>query len=277
MRDTPSCLPASATASTTQRPIQPRYMQFLFMSYYSAHGFIYTSSSEGPNQTQDQNQNQNQSTPDQSQPPNQDQNQNQDQMIMTTTPHQSYTTLFHHFIYACQPFWCHRHTVTVPSGLVYDVGDFRVRIGDVRQTQPAARVRGTVVVVEWRGPSVISTVSTSNSMHRDGKQGPGEGDGDVDSGIDMDVDMGVGMASSDISESDIDSEYVTTAALIRDFWARLGVDGAREAILVPGLGKEVKERLRRWKLGNDRGDDAEVEVGGVDEARQFMEIFRFNR
>lgn len=119
-------------------------------------------------------------------------------------------------------------------------------------------------------------------MQRDGKQGPGEGDGDgdrdVDSGIDMDVDMGVGMASSDISESDIDSEYVTTAALIRDFWARLGVDGAREAILVPGLGKEVKERLRRWKLGDDRGGaDAEVEVGGVDEARQFMEIFRFNR
>jgi len=198
---------------------------------------------------------------------------------MTTIPLPSSATLFQHFVYACQPFWAHRHTHAVPGGMVYDIGDFRVRIGDVRQTQPVARVRGTVVEVEWRGPSLLDSLVLNHSVA--GTQG-GDGEDD-DSGID------VGLGS--IEEADVDAEFTATAGLIREFWRRLGVEGAREAILVPDVGKEVKERLRKWKgqlqegkkdIGGREGngqllDDDPDPQAGVDVARQFMEIFRFNR
>lgn len=203
-------------------------------------------------------------------------------MVMTTVPIPSYTTLFQHFVYACQPFWCHRHTHTIPGGVVYDIGDFRVRVGDVRQTQPNARVRGTVVEVEWRGPSLVSSILAQSTSRSTASANPGSEFNDDDSGIEM--------SASDISDADIDAEYKATASLIREFWGKLGVDGAREAILVPDLGKELKERLGKWKKQEEarRVDDERMELSGkqdadpdpqagVDEARQFMEIFRFNR
>lgn len=242
-------------------------MQFLSTSYYPSHGFIYTSEAAETPPNPELNPAAPVSGPGPDTSP----------MVMTTVPLQSYTTLFHHFVYACQPVWCHRHTVTVPSGAVYDVGDFRVRIGDVRQTHPTARVRGTVVKIEWRGPSLVSSVLARSSS------------GHLEPVSDDDADSGVEMAPSDIADSDIDADYAATAALIREFWARLGIEGAREATLVPGLGTEVKQRLRKWRRQEGKQDgrrsgglheqqeaDEDAEAG-VDEARQFMEIFRFNR
>jgi hypothetical protein len=75
----------------------------------------------------------------------------------------------------------------------------------------------------------------------------------------------------------------------------LGVE-AREAILIPNVGLEVKDRLRRWKKAGS-GVDARVDTSvdgagsmvserteedpdpwsGADVARQFMEVLRFNR
>jgi hypothetical protein len=171
-------------------------------------------------------------------------------MIMTTVPPAASATLFQHFTYACQPSWSHRLTVAV-NGVVYDVGDFRVRMGDVRQTFPTARVRGTVVEIEWRGPSVVDAV---------------------------------GLDGMGIREEDVDAEYVATAGLIREFWGRLGVVG-REAILIPGVGSEVKARLGKAKAKVDVGlgrEDVRVDENldasaGTDVARQFMEVLRFNR
>ncbi|KAF7590460.1 hypothetical protein BBP40_002864 [Aspergillus hancockii] len=298
MRDTPSCLPASAS----QRPAQPRYMQFLSLSHFPNHGFIYTSQppektphahlgagspgsaasgaaspvTQAPSPVQPQ---QAAVAP----PPA---NPDRSSMVMTTVPMQASSTLFQHFVYACQPFWCHRHTVTVPGGVVYDVGDFRVRIGDVRQTQPAARVRGTVVEIEWKGPSLVTSISSLYVQSKKASRGlGGEGlpDDDNDSGVDM-------AFPESIDEADIDAEYAATATLIREFWARLGIDGAREAILVPDVGKEAKDQLRKLKqqgnqkpqhLSNEGGgqqsDEDPDPDAGVDVARQFMEIFRFNR
>lgn len=195
-------------------------------------------------------------------------------MVMTTVPLPSCNALFQHFGYACQPFWCHRHTVTVPGGVVYDVGDFRVRVGDVRQTQPAARVRGTVVEIEWRGPCIVDAISAPRNSS--------------DGQIADDGDSGIDMAFPDaIEDADIDAEYAAIAALIREFWARLGIEGAREAILLPDVGKEAKDRLRRLKQKgrNTVSNEASLQQAeedpdpdaGVDVARQFMEIFRFNR
>lgn len=186
-------------------------------------------------------------------------------------------------------------TVAVPNGVVYDVGDFRVRMGDVRQTFPAGRVRGTVVEVEWRGPSVVDSV-TALSMSRGrglSDSGAGSAERDADSGVDV---------SFEIEAADVEAEFVATASLIRGLWDRFGVEGAREAILVPGVGKEVKERLARWRergvkeepemdfsslepteldVGYGGGSSGSVDpvdmLAGVDLARQYMEVLRFNR
>ncbi|EAW10456.1 uncharacterized protein ACLA_049280 [Aspergillus clavatus NRRL 1] len=286
MRDTPSCLPGS----TPQRSAQPRYMQFLSLSYYPNHGFIYTSPNpETPGLNGGNNSNAT-APPGATQPahpgtPNSAPAEGSG-LVMATVPLPSCGTLFKHFVYACQPFWCHRHTVAVPGGTVYDVGDFRVRIGDVRQTQPAVRPRGTVVEIEWRGPSLVTSISTQYSQSRRGSSlsQTDSSAGDHDSAIDL------AMFSS-IEDTDVDAEYVATAALIREFWSKLGIDGAREAILVPDVGKEVKKQLRKlkqqekggdWSPTNDNGDMVRTDEdpdpdAGTDLARQFMEIFRFNR
>lgn len=165
--------------------------------------------------------------------------------------------------------------------MVYDIGDFRVRIGDVRQTQPVARIRGTVVEVEWRGPSLLDSLVQSHPVTEMQDNGADDGDSGIDVGLEL------------IEEADVDAEFAATAKLIREFWEKLGVEGAREAILVPDVGKEVKEQLRRWKalqqegkkdvgrgVGEGNGqllDEDPDPQAGVDVARQFMEIFRFNR
>lgn len=187
--------------------------------------------------------------------------------------------------------------------MVYDIGDFRVRLGDVRQMQPVARVRGTVVEVEWRGPSVVGSLVASmarrrSARRRSASRGHGDGydDGGYGGGGEGDGDgSGIDITSTEIEETDIDAEYAATATLIREFWTKLGIEGAREAILVPDVGKEMKERLRRWRqqevkgqgqkqTRGGNGDEAAGQLdedpdpqAGVDVARQYMEILRFNR
>ncbi|CAI7619793.1 unnamed protein product [Penicillium glandicola] len=278
LRDTPGLLPASSNSN--KKPPNPRYMQFLSLTHYPTHGFIYTSEPEkqtpAPNQNQGAQGPINAIAPDHSPSP---------PMVMTTIPPSSYGTLFQHFTYACQPFWTHRLTLAVPNGIVYEVGDFRVRLGDVRQTFPTARVRGTVVEIEWRGPSVVEAIPMDRE---DGSFGVGDG-----SSVDAEA-AGIHLASSAIEESDIDAEYAATASLIREFWGRLGVE-AREAILIPNVGMEVKDRLRRWKKAGSGVDTVDTRVdnagsmigeradedpdpwSGADVARQFMEVLRFNR
>ncbi|KAL4919918.1 mediator complex, subunit Med20 [Aspergillus aurantiobrunneus] len=286
MRDTPSCLQQTGS----QRSTSPKYMQFLSLNYYPNHGFIYASqpsddagAGSGPATAT--------ATPTPSSSQSSHPAPATTPMVMTTVPLSSTGALYQHFAYACQPFWCHRHTVAVPNGVVYEIGDFRFRLGDVRQTQPAARVRGTVVEIEWRGPSLVTTLSAIYRARRQKKTKSSnpytwdEQDGeDDDSGIDMALPDGV-------EEADIDAEYVVTASLIREFWAKLEIEGAREAILVPDVGKEVKERLRELKqqgkqsvdrVGNEDGSRQQLDEdpdpdAGVDVARQFMEILRFSR
>jgi len=285
MRDTPSCIPPSGT----QRPTAPKYMQFLSLTHYPTHGFVYASQ---PPDGADHGSATVTATPTPSSSQSSQPAHVTTPMVMTTVPLPSTNALYQHFVHACQPFWCPRHTTAVPNGMVYEIGDFRVRVGDVRQTQPTARVRGTVVEIEWRGPSLVTTLSGLYQSRRQKRAkasnpyawGQGENDEDDDSGIDM--------AFPDaVEESDIDAEYAATASLIREFWAKLGVEGAREAILVPDVGKEVKEQLRKLKQENNQNanqkrsqdgngqqmDEDPDPNAGADVARQFMEILRFNR
>lgn len=135
-----------------------------------------------------------------------------------------------------------------------------MRVGDVRQTQPTGRVRGTVVEIEWKGPSLVRMIAaqmqsmrySSNSASRKAaRDGPRHDADDDDSAIGL-------VFAEGIEEADIDAEYAATTALIREFWAKLGIEGAREAMVLPDVGKEVKGMLRKLKQGRQGG----VESGG---------------
>jgi hypothetical protein len=46
------------------------------------------------------------------------------------------------------PLWSHRQTLLVGNGLAFEMDDFRVKVGEMRQGQTGL-VKGTVVEVEW--------------------------------------------------------------------------------------------------------------------------------
>ncbi|KAI9669569.1 MAG: hypothetical protein M1817_004612 [Caeruleum heppii] len=50
------------------------------------------------------------------------------------------------------PLWTFRQTITVNNGLTFDLEDFRIRLGEVKQGQ-AALTRGLVIEVEWLADS----------------------------------------------------------------------------------------------------------------------------
>ncbi|EEA23096.1 hypothetical protein TMatcc_001959 [Talaromyces marneffei ATCC 18224] len=300
MRDTPSCLPASAHAPNPAP--RARYVQFLSMTNHPKLGFVYASEDDD-NETQTNQ-------------PITGREKTESGMIMSTVPIASSSEIFRHFVRCCEPIWCHRHTVTV-TGTVYDVGDFRVRLGEVRQTQPQARPRGTIMEVEWRGPSMIADALSpvSSSLGLDKTQ---------DSGVlamDVDGDIDSAMKTPYIpTESEIQLEYEQISHLIREFWTKIYSSNdattnnkqlpttIREAILIPDVGRELKQRIaqrrqpgwqerenrrrrkRREAIALDRSwggvsekqqqqqDEEEDDMdAGVDLARQYMELFRFNR
>ncbi|CRG83130.1 hypothetical protein PISL3812_00478 [Talaromyces islandicus] len=281
MRDTPSCLPASAHAPN---PVpRARYMQFLSTNNYPKVGFIYASENTATTTTA--------TTTQQAA----GQQQRQSGMLMSTVPVASSLELFRHFVRACEPLWCHRHTVTA-TGNMYDVGDFRVRLGEVRQTQPQVRARGTIMEVEWKGVSLIAAATAPSTATANSEEEEGEK-------LDFDSIENVAYVPT---EEEVDTEYTQIAQVIREFWGRLDIADsktAREAILVPDVGKEVRQKLhqrrqpgwaerdalRRRKrleaIALDRswgGAVAPLEYednadAGVDLARQYMELFRFNR
>ena len=82
-----------------------------------------------------------------------------------------------------QPFWAHRQTVHVAQGAAYGVGDFEVRVGEVRAGQGGpAQARGVVVEIAWvragAGPAgaeeavaaMWDEIDTKDEMMRDAKK-----------------------------------------------------------------------------------------------------------
>jgi hypothetical protein len=47
------------------------------------------------------------------------------------------------------PMWAHRQTLQVYQGVAYEIDEFRVRVGDLRQLAPRQQVKGTVVEIQW--------------------------------------------------------------------------------------------------------------------------------
>ncbi|KAL1954948.1 hypothetical protein VTO42DRAFT_406 [Malbranchea cinnamomea] len=295
LRDTPSCLPPSAYAPLPQ--LQPRSMQFLSHSHYQSHGFIYISNRPDPDPwcppggtpgtstvpTPIQTNTSASGTPSsqssaQKQPASQQTQEKgrglppQADRTMITMDPQSFGSFFSMTLRACEPLWCLRHTVTVQSGVSFTVSDFHVRVGDVRQTHPVNRTRGTVVEIEYRGPVSLSTGAAG--------KGPDTPDGSDDVfGEDILVPPPPQTQSARKEPIPTQEDWEDGAALIREFWSTIAVPGAREAILVPGIGTESQEALTlgKTRLTAEGAGEANNGIAGVDLARQYMEVFRFNR
>lgn len=159
----------------------------------------------------------------------------------------------------CAPLWTHRHTVVVTSDEVYDVADFRIRIGDVRQVQPKSRLRGAIVEIEYRGPG--------KSLQSDMLQDPVDGEvGDT------------GPVRLPPNQLPCEEDWEVGEILIREFWSNISVPGAKEAIRVPGVGTESANATRAGGSGaeNIRGGGVD-RLAGTDLARQYMEVLKFYR
>lgn len=117
-----------------------------------------------------------------------------------------------------EPLWVFRQHVRVENGQVFETEDWRVRVGDVRQVNNQPRMKGCVVEVQMK-----------SGMNGDA------GDGELQN----------------------EEDSVAEELLLRRFWQKLGVDGAREFIRVPGVGT---------------GDGYEFDL-----AKQYMELLRLSR
>ncbi|KMU81116.1 hypothetical protein CISG_02494 [Coccidioides immitis RMSCC 3703] len=142
LRDTPSCLPPSAYAPLPQ--LQPRFMHFLSLSHFQSHGFVYISDRPSPDPWAPSQPHHSQAGihahPTQQQIPPQPSSSNRlvkeedapqvsrssssSSWTMMTLDPASFNSFLAITLRACKPLWCHRHTMLVTGGTIFEVGDF---------------------------------------------------------------------------------------------------------------------------------------------------------
>lgn len=106
------------------------------------------------------------------------------------------------------PLWQPRQVLHVSNGATFEVGDLKVRVGELKQgygggTQMA---RGAVCEVEWAAAEAVQDK---------------------------------GVASAEVED------WKSAESIIRTFWVALGVKAAREVFLVPGL-EHGHGSARQW-------------------------------
>ncbi|EFR03255.1 hypothetical protein MGYG_06257 [Nannizzia gypsea CBS 118893] len=273
LRDTASCLPA-ANFPHNKVPT-PRYMHFLSLSHYQNHGFIRISPRPEVDPldpaVMEKQMNSPPSLPisamgvsSQKSPADGKDSTSLTQAeahttaIKTLDP-QSYLSFFSMTTKFCQPLWNHRFTVVVTGGEVYEVGDFRVRIGEVRQTVPRPRLRGAIVEIEYNGPGLRQS---EPDLTREPEEDwdfvpllPHHPPREVILPTDEDWELGV--------------------MLIRELWENFSIPGATESIQVPGLGLERRDYL--GQSASAQSTRKKANLVGVDLARQYMDVFKFYR
>jgi len=118
--------------------------------------------------------------------------------------------------------WSPRPAASVSNGVAYNLGDFVVRLGELRQGTGQQPVKGVVVCIQATPQSAA--------------QVDGEHDAAAPNGEGAEV-------------KQEDDEIQTTQALIRDLWRGFGVEGAKEMMTASNSRSDVDrqfEEVRMW-------------------------------
>ena len=126
-----STVAPSSSSTSSSVPPAVRYLQLLTVSHLPGRSFVNVS-------------------PAQAQPTSQTGTVPAGNMV--AIPAGPQTDEFSHFLTAkLAPLWTSRQTLLVQNGFGFEMEDYRVRIGEVKQAQAAQAPRGVVVEVEWLG------------------------------------------------------------------------------------------------------------------------------
>lgn len=206
-RETPSSAQSSQSSPTLDGPVKSkptgqRLLQILSLSHHTPRAYVAITAINSPLQTKA-------NTPTSSQQ-NGEVAVTGDFATIISIPTGSATEEFTQLVATkFGPLWQPRQALHVMNGSAFEVGDFRVRIGELKQGYGAGgtlTARGAVCEIEWLGLESINPSSTVGAQKEDWKG---------------------------------------AEPVIRGFWETLEVKGAREVFWVSGLGDGTGS-VRQW-------------------------------
>ncbi|KAL6716838.1 hypothetical protein ACLMJK_004750 [Lecanora helva] len=142
--------PTEPTADKSRASPQQRYLQTLALSHHAPRAYVAITSTNAPPQSRAM-------TPASSSNISTAETASGEPATLISIPsgssHEDFVQLV---VSKLSPLWQQRQVLTVPQGYAFEVGDFKVRIGELRQGGAgggggAQMGRGTVVEVEWSG------------------------------------------------------------------------------------------------------------------------------
>ena len=206
LRETPSSTQASQTSANLDGPEKAksksqRFLQILSLSHHAPRAYVAITASQGPSQ-------QKPGTPAASQQNGETTGLGEPATIISV-PAGSVSDDFTSLIVSkFGPLWQSRQILHITNGAAFEVGDFRIRIGELKQGFGGVTqmTRGAICEIEWNDTDSVQQGSTD---------GPRE------------------------------EEWMAAEPVIRGFWDALDMKGARDVFLVPGLGDDMSS-VRQW-------------------------------
>ena len=141
-RDAPNQAIASSAVDEKPKP-GPRYLQMLALSHYPGHSFIAVTRTQAASQTRAGTPASSHISADGS----------GESATLISIPSGPQSDDFLHLVGSKMgPIWMQRPTLSVSNGLSYRMGEYRVRLGEVRQgAGSGAQLKGIAVELEWTG------------------------------------------------------------------------------------------------------------------------------
>ncbi|KAI9852763.1 MAG: hypothetical protein M1838_005521 [Thelocarpon superellum] len=135
------------------------------------------------------------------------------------------------------PLWTSRQMLIVSNGLAFEVQDFRIRLGEVKQAHGAQVSRGVVVEVEWLvdRPSLSLSEADKARGSRNGAVFDGLAAGERAGGRGREPE-GEEDAEDDEEDEREEEDWATGSTAIQALWNSLGLRDGKSYVLVPGLG-----------------------------------------
>jgi len=139
-----------------------------------------------------------------------------------TVPAEQFDSFYNILTSKFAALWSPRPVASVSNGVAYSLGDFVVRLGELRQGTGQQPVKGVVVCIQTAPQSAAQVDGEHDIAALDGE----------DTGIKEEED-----------------EIQTTQALIRDLWKGFGVEGAKEMITASNSQRDADrqfQEIRMW-------------------------------